>query len=167
MPTNLRGRSLLTLKDFSPDEIRYLLDLSRDYKNLKRAGIFPRRLANKNIALIFEKPSTRTRCAFVTACYDEGAHPEYLGKNDIQGKKESIPTPPRAGRISTASIPRLRPKWSRPARWSGSVWNGLTDTDHPTQRWPTSTTRSTWQREGKNCLLATAQQLATRSHRPR
>src|SRR4051794_22477885 len=92
MPINLTGRSFLTLKDFSPSEIRFLLDLSRDYKAMKRAGIYPKRLQNKNIALIFEKPSTRTRCAFTTACHDEGAHPEYLGKNDIQmGKKESIP----------------------------------------------------------------------------
>ena len=91
MPTNLSGRSFLTLKDYSEFEIRYLLDLSLEYKRLKRAGIYPKKLANKNVALIFEKASTRTRCAFTVACHDEGAHPEYLGKNDIQmGKEESI-----------------------------------------------------------------------------
>ena len=138
MPINLRGRSLLTLKDFSPDEIRYLLDLSHDYKRLKRAGIFPGRLKNKNIALIFEKPSTRTRCAFVSACYDEGAHPEYLGKNDIQmGKKESIADTARVlGRMFDGIEFRgFEQKVVEDlAKWSGvPVWNGLTDDDHPTQ----------------------------------
>jgi len=138
MPVNLHGRSLLTLKDFAPEEIRYLLDLAADYKRLKRAGVYPQRLKHKNIALIFEKPSTRTRCAFVTACYDEGAHPEYLGKNDIQmGKKESIPDTARVlGRMfdgiefrgfSQTVVEQL-------AQWAGvPVWNGLTDADHPTQ----------------------------------
>jgi ornithine carbamoyltransferase len=138
MPVNLRGRSLLTLKDFSQDEIRYLLDLARDYKNLKRAGVFPQRLKNKNIALIFEKPSTRTRCAFVVACTDEGAHPEYLGKNDIQmGKKESIADTARVlGRMFDGIEFRgfEQRVVEELARWSGvPVWNGLTDEDHPTQ----------------------------------
>ena len=138
MPINLRGRSLLTLKDFSPLEIRYLLDLSRDYKNLKRAGIYPKKLANKNIALIFEKSSTRTRCAFVVACVDEGAHPEYLGKNDIQmGKKESIPDTARVlGRMFDGIEFRGfdQKVVEDLAKWSGvPVWNGLTDDDHPTQ----------------------------------
>jgi len=138
MAINLTGRSLLTLKDFSQLEIRYLLDLSRDLKNLKRAGVFPKRLQNKNIALIFEKASTRTRCAFTVACVDEGAHPEYLGKNDIQmGKKESLADTARVlGRMfdgiefrgfDQAVVDGL-------AKWSGvPVWNGLTDADHPTQ----------------------------------
>lgn len=138
MPINLRGRSLLTLKDFSQAEIRYLLDLSRDLKNLKRAGVYPQRLKNKNIALIFEKPSTRTRCAFTVACIDEGAHPEYLGKNDIQmGKKESIPDTARVlGRMFDGIEFRGfdQKVVEGLAKWSGvPVWNGLTDDDHPTQ----------------------------------
>ncbi len=138
MPINLRGRSLLTLKDFSPTEIRYLLDLSKNLKDLKRAGVYPKRLANKNIALIFEKPSTRTRCAFTVACVDEGAHPEYLGKNDIQmGKKESIPDTARVlGRMFDGIEFRgfEQKVVEELAKWSGvPVWNGLTDDDHPTQ----------------------------------
>ncbi|HAR43963.1 MAG TPA: ornithine carbamoyltransferase [Bdellovibrionales bacterium] len=138
MPTNLKGRSFLTLKDYSPFEIRYLLDLSRDLKNLKRAGVYPKRLANKNIALIFEKASTRTRCAFTVACHDEGAHPEFLGKNDIQmGKKESIPDTARVlGRMFDGIEFRGFDQRvvEELAKWSGvPVWNGLTDEDHPTQ----------------------------------
>ncbi|OFZ82417.1 MAG: ornithine carbamoyltransferase [Bdellovibrionales bacterium RIFOXYD1_FULL_53_11] len=138
MPQNLTGRSFLTLKDFSPGEIRYLLDLSHQYKSLKRAGIFPKRLANKNVALIFEKPSTRTRCAFVTACHDEGAHPEYLGKGDIQmGKKESIADTARVlGRMFDGIQYRgFDQKLVEDlAKYAGvPVWNGLTDEDHPTQ----------------------------------
>ncbi|MCI8806467.1 MAG: ornithine carbamoyltransferase, partial [Clostridiales bacterium] len=91
MTVNLKGRSLLTLKDFSKEEIIYLIDLAEDLKNKKKNGIFEKNMLNKNIALIFEKPSTRTRCSFTVACIDEGAHPEYLGKNDIQlGHKESV-----------------------------------------------------------------------------
>ncbi len=138
MAFNLTGRSFLTLKDFSPEEIRYLLDLSLDYKKLKRAGIFPKRLQNKNVALIFEKASTRTRCAFVVACHDEGAHPEYLGKNDIQmGKKESIADTARVlGRMFDGIQYRgFEQKIVEDlAKYSGvPVWNGLTDDDHPTQ----------------------------------
>ncbi len=138
MPVNLRGRSLLTLRDFEPHEIRHLLDLSRDCKALKRSGIFPERLKHKNVALIFEKPSTRTRCAFVTACHDEGAHPEYLGKGDIQmGKKESLPDTARVlGRMFDGLEFRgfEQKVVEELARWSGvPVWNGLTDDDHPTQ----------------------------------
>jgi ornithine carbamoyltransferase len=138
MPVNLSGRSLLTLKDFSPAEIDYLLKMSADLKSAKRAGIYPRRLAHKNVALIFEKPSTRTRCAFTVACNDEGAHPEYLGKNDIQmGKKESIPDTARVlGRMFDGI--QFRGFDQRVveglAKFSGvPVWNGLTDEDHPTQ----------------------------------
>ncbi|MFW5737089.1 MAG: ornithine carbamoyltransferase, partial [Halanaerobium sp.] len=91
MAYNLKGRNLLTLKDFTKEEINYLLTLSEDLKAKKRAGIQGRMLEGKNIALIFEKPSTRTRCAFAVAAKDEGAMPEYLGKNDIQlGKKETV-----------------------------------------------------------------------------
>lgn len=138
MPVNLRGRSLITLRDFSPQEIRFLLDLSRDCRRLKRSGVYPQRLAHKNVALIFEKPSTRTRCAFVTACHDEGAHPEYLGKGDIQmGKKESLRDTARVlGRMFDGIEFRGFDQRvvEELARWSGvPVWNGLTDEDHPTQ----------------------------------
>lgn len=135
---NLKGRSLLTLKDFSKEEILYLIDLAAELKQKKQQGIYEKNLLNKNIALIFEKPSTRTRCAFVTASHDEGAHPEYLGKGDIQlGHKESVEDTARVlGRMfdgiefrgfSQKNVETL-------ARHSGvPVWNGLTDDDHPTQ----------------------------------
>ncbi len=88
---NLKGRNFITLKDYTPEEIQYLLDLSADLKAKKKQGMTGNSLKGKNIALIFEKPSTRTRCAFVVAAVDEGAHPEYLGKDDIQlGHKESV-----------------------------------------------------------------------------
>ena len=91
MASNLRGRHFLKLLDFTPAELRDLLTLSATLKANKRAGVRGRTLEGKNIALIFEKPSTRTRCAFTVACIDEGAHPEYLGKGDIQlGKKETV-----------------------------------------------------------------------------
>ena len=88
---DLRGRSFLTLKDFTSEEINYFLELAAKLKADKKKGITHNTLAGKNVALLFEKPSTRTRCAFTVACADEGAHPEYLGKGDIQlGKKESV-----------------------------------------------------------------------------
>ncbi len=91
MAVNLKGRSFLTLMDFTPDEIYYLLDLSADLKAKKRSGIRGTALQGKNVALIFEKSSTRTRCAFTVACIDEGAHPEFLNKNDIHlGAKEDV-----------------------------------------------------------------------------
>ena len=91
MGVNLKGRSFLTLKDYSAEEIEYLVDLAIDLKDKKKKGIFEKHLKNKNVALIFEKPSTRTRCSFTVGCIDEGAHPEYLGKNDIQlGHKETV-----------------------------------------------------------------------------
>jgi len=138
MAFNLKGRSFLKLLDFTPDEIRYLLDLSLELKTARRAGLRGRNLEGKCIALLFEKPSTRTRCAFVAACVDEGAHPEYLGKNDIQfGKKETTKDTARVlGRMfdgiqfrgfSHDTVEGL-------AKWSGvPVWNGLTDKFHPTQ----------------------------------
>ena len=138
MAFNLRHRHLLTLKNHTPDEINYLLNLSRDLKNKKRAGIKGSLLAGKNIALIFEKPSTRTRCAFTVAAIDEGGHPEYLGKNDIQlGHKEDVQDTARVlGRMfdgiefrgfSQKVVEGL-------AKFAGvPVWNGLTDEYHPTQ----------------------------------
>jgi len=135
---NLKGRSFLTLKDFTAEEIQYFLDLAADLKAKKKAGIFEKNMAGKNVALIFEKPSTRTRCAFTVACNDEGAFPEYLSKNDIQlGHKESVEDTARVlGRMfdgiefrgfSQETVEKL-------AKYSGvPVWNGLTDVDHPTQ----------------------------------
>ncbi len=138
MAINLKGRSLLTLLDFTKDEITYLVDLSLDLKAKKRAGIKGDLLEGKNIALIFEKPSTRTRCAFTVGCVDEGGHPEYLGKNDIHlGKKESVEDTARVlGRLfdgiefrgfSQDTVEKLSKNSGVP------VWNGLTDEYHPTQ----------------------------------
>lgn len=135
---NLYGRSFLTLKDFTPEEISYLLDLAADLKAKKKKGITGNSLKGKNIALIFEKPSTRTRCSFTIGCIDEGGHPEYLGREDIQlGHKESVEDTARVlGRMfdgiefrgfSQETVEKL-------AKYSGvPVWNGLTDTYHPTQ----------------------------------
>lgn len=135
---NLKGRSLLTLKDFSPEEIEYLIDLAADLKAKKKQGITGNSLKGKNIALIFEKPSTRTRCAFTIGCVDEGAHPEYLGKNDIQlGHKESVEDTARVlGRMFDGIEFRgfAQETVEKLAKYSGvPVWNGLTDADHPTQ----------------------------------
>ena len=135
---NLRGRSFLTLKEYSSEEIAYLLDLAIKLKEKKKKGILGDSLKGKNIALIFEKPSTRTRCAFTIGCIDEGGHPEYLGSEDIQlGHKESIEDTARVlGRMfdgiqfrgfSHENVEKL-------AKYSGvPVWNGLTDSYHPTQ----------------------------------
>ena len=135
---NLKGRNFLTLKDFTPDEIMYFIDLAADLKTKKKQGILGNSLKGKNIALIFEKPSTRTRCAFTVACNDEGGNPEYLGKNEIQlGHKESVEDTARVlGRMfdgiefrgfKHSTVEKL-------AEYSGvPVWNGLTDDYHPTQ----------------------------------
>ena len=91
MAVNLKGRSFLTLMDFSVAEVRYLLDLSRDLKTKKRQGVFNYLLKGKNIVLLFEKASTRTRCAFEVAALEEGAHVTFLDSNSSQmGKKESL-----------------------------------------------------------------------------
>ncbi|MCP4896050.1 MAG: ornithine carbamoyltransferase [bacterium] len=138
MAGNLRGRHFLKLLDFTSAEINDLLTLSATLKNNKRAGVRGHTLDGKSIALIFEKPSTRTRCAFTVACIDEGAHPEYLGKGDIQlGKKETVADTARVlGRMfdgiefrgfSHETVEIL-------AEYAGvPVWNGLTDEWHPTQ----------------------------------
>ncbi|MDD5582608.1 MAG: ornithine carbamoyltransferase [Candidatus Marinimicrobia bacterium] len=138
MPFNLRGRHLLTLKDYSPEEILFLLKLAEKLKADKLAGIFSENLKHKNIALIFEKASTRTRCAFVVAAVDEGAHAEFLGKNDIQlGKKESVADTARVlGRMFDGILFRgfSHSTVETLAEFAGvPVWNGLTDTYHPTQ----------------------------------
>lgn len=135
---NLKGRNFITLKDYTPEEIEYLLDLSADLKAKKKQGITGTSLKGKNIALIFEKPSTRTRCSFVVAAVDEGAHPEYLGKDDIQlGHKESVEDTARVlGRIFDGIEFRgFKHKTVEDlAKYAGvPVWNGLTDDDHPTQ----------------------------------
>ena len=138
MAVNLKGRSFLTLLDFSPSEIDYLLSLAADLKAKKRSGILGHSLDGKNIALIFEKSSTRTRCAFTVACNDEGAFPEYLNKNDIQlGAKEDIKDTARVlGRMFDGIEFRgfKQENVEALAKYSGvPVWNGLTDSDHPTQ----------------------------------
>lgn len=132
------GRSFLTLKDFSNEEIMLLLDLAKVLKEQKKNGTHQKYLENKNIALIFEKPSTRTRCAFAVACADCGAHSEYLGKSEIQlGHKESIKDTARVlGRMFDGIEFRgsLHKHVEVLAQYSGvPVWNGLTNSDHPTQ----------------------------------
>jgi len=138
MSVNLKGRSFLTLLDFTPGEITYLLDLSADLKAKKRAGVKGTALAGKNVALLFEKASTRTRCAFTVACVDEGGHPEFLGKNDIHlGGKEDVKDTARVlGRMFDGIEFRgfKQSMAEELAQWSGvPVWNGLTDAEHPTQ----------------------------------
>lgn len=136
MPINLRGRHLLTLKDFTPEEIRYLLDLSKDLKNKKRAGIKGDLLERKNICLLFDKTSTRTRCAFEVAAFDEGASVTFL-TNSQMGKKESIEDTARVlGRFYDGIEFRgfEQKTVEELAKYSGvPVWNGLTDMYHPTQ----------------------------------
>jgi ornithine carbamoyltransferase len=138
MPFNLKGRHFLTLKDFSHQEIEFLINLSITLKKNKYSGLKGKNLEGKNIALIFEKASTRTRCAFVVACADEGAHAEYLGKNDIQlGKKETVKDTARVlGRMFDGIQFRgfKHEAVVELARYAGvPVWNGLTDKYHPTQ----------------------------------
>ena len=135
---NLKGRSFLTLKDFTPEEIEYLVDLAGQLKARKKKGVTGSSLKGKNVALIFEKPSTRTRCAFTIGCVDEGGHPEYLGKDDIQlGHKESVEDTARVlGRMFDGIEFRgfKHETVEKLAEYSGvPVWNGLTDDYHPTQ----------------------------------
>ena len=136
MPVNLKGRSLLTLKDFTPDEIRYLLNLAADLKAKKRAGIPGDLLAGKNIVLLFEKTSTRTRCAFEVAALDEGAHVTFLS-NSQMGKKESLEDTAKVlGRFYDGIEFRgfKQETVELLAKHAGvPVWNGLTDLYHPTQ----------------------------------
>ena len=133
-----QGRSLLSTRDYTKDELMYLIGFAEHLKDLKKRGVEHRYLAGKNIALLFEKTSTRTRAAFTTACIDLGAHPEYLGKNDIQlGKKETVrDTALVLGSMfdgiefrgfAQSDVEELADKAGVP------VWNGLTDMWHPTQ----------------------------------
>lgn len=138
MAFNLRNRNFLKLLDFTPKEIQYMLDLARDLKRAKYAGTEQPTLKGKNIALIFEKTSTRTRCAFEVAAYDQGAHVTYLGPSGSQiGVKESMKDTARVlGRMfdgieyrgfDQATVEEL-------AKYAGvPVWNGLTNEFHPTQ----------------------------------
>lgn len=138
MAFNLRNRSFLKLLDFTPQEIKFLLDLSKDLKAAKYAGIEQQRLQGKNIALIFEKSSTRTRCAFEVASLDQGAHVTYLGPSGSQiGHKESMKDTARVlGRMYDGIEYRGfgQTVVEELGKYSGvPVWNGLTDEFHPTQ----------------------------------
>jgi len=138
MPVNLRARSVLDLDDFTPQEIRFLLRLSADLKAAKLAGTEQPRLKGKNIALIFEKDSTRTRTGFEVAAYDQGAHVTYLGPTGSQiGHKESMKDTARVlGRVYDAIEYRgFGQKIAEElAAYAGvPVYNGLTDESHPTQ----------------------------------
>src|SRR5690348_10518650 len=138
MSFNLRNRSLLTVQEYTPREFRYLLDLARDLKRARYAGTEQQHLKGKEICLIFEKTSTRTRCAFEVACYDQGAHVTYLDPTGSQiGHRESFKDTARVlGRMydaieyrgsSQAGVEQL-------AEYAGvPVYNGLTDEYHPTQ----------------------------------
>ena len=138
MAYNLRNRSFLKLLDFSPKEIQYLLDLAADLKKAKYTGTEQPTLKGKNIALIFEKTSTRTRCAFETAAYDQGAHVTYLGPTGSQiGVKESMKDTARVlGRMYDGIEYRgfAQKTVEELAEYAGvPVWNGLTNEFHPTQ----------------------------------
>ena len=138
MAVNLKGRSFLTLMDFTPEEIRYMLDLARDLKAKKRAGIRTEALRGKNIVLLFEKTSTRTRCSFEVACHDEGGHVTFLdAKSSQMGTKESLEDTAKVlGRFFDGIEYRgyEQSVVEDLAKYSGvPVWNGLTDVDHPTQ----------------------------------
>ncbi|PXV90245.1 ornithine carbamoyltransferase [Lachnotalea glycerini] len=135
---NLKGRHFLTLKDFTPDEIEYLINLSADLKEKKQMGILPKQYPGKSIALIFEKTSTRTRCAFEVAAHDLGLGTTYLDPSGSQiGKKESIADTARVlGRMYDGIEYRGfgQEIVEEIAKYAGvPVWNGLTNEDHPTQ----------------------------------
>ena len=142
MAFNLRNRNFVKLLDFTPQEIKFLLKLSADLKAAKYGGYEVQRLIGKNIALIFEKASTRTRTAFEVAAYDQGAHVTYLGPSGSHiGYKETMKDTARVlGRsydgieyrgFAQESVETL-------AEYAGvPVWNGLTDMWHPRRSWPT------------------------------
>lgn len=138
MAFNLKNRSFLKLLDFSPEEIKFLLKLSADLKSAKYAGIEQQMLKGKNIVLLFEKDSTRTRCAFEVAALDQGAHVTYLGPSGSQmGKKESMKDTARVlGRMYDGIEYRGYSQMivETLAAYAGvPVWNGLTTEFHPTQ----------------------------------
>jgi ornithine carbamoyltransferase len=136
--TDLRGRHLMRLADFSPEEITYLLDLAAELKAAKREGREEQKLVGKEIALIFEKDSTRTRCAFEVAAYDQGANVTFIGPSGSHmGHKETVKDTARVlGRMYDAIEYRgfAQDTAEELARWAGvPVYNGLTDEWHPTQ----------------------------------
>ncbi|MBP5401691.1 MAG: ornithine carbamoyltransferase [Treponema sp.] len=137
MKINLKGRNFLTLKDFTPEEITYLLDLAQDFKNKKKKHVKVDKHRGKNIALIFEKTSTRTRCSFEVAAHDLGIMTTYLAEGSQIGKKESIADTARVlGRMYDGIEYRgFEQKIVEDlAKYSGvPVWNGLTNEYHPTQ----------------------------------
>ena len=135
---DLRGRHLMKLADFSPEEITYLLDLAAELKAAKREGREEQRLVGREIALIFEKDSTRTRCAFEVAAYDQGANVTFIGPSGSHmGHKETVKDTARVlGRMYDAIEYRgfAQDTAEELARWAGvPVYNGLTDEWHPTQ----------------------------------
>jgi ornithine carbamoyltransferase len=138
MEMDLKGRSLLTLSDLSDDEVMWLLDFALRLKHDKHAGVCGQRLAGRHIALVFEKMSTRTRCAAAVAAADEGGRSEYLAATEIHlGKKESVADTARVlGRMFDGILFRgyRQETVELLAEFSGvPVWNGLTDLSHPTQ----------------------------------
>jgi ornithine carbamoyltransferase len=138
MAVNLHGKSLLTLLDYEPEQVRYLLDISHTVKAQRRSGQIHSRFSGKTLAMLFEKRSTRTRCAFETAFGEEGGHPVFLSSDDIQlGAKESIEDTARVlGRMFDAIMFRgfKQETVELLAEYSGvPVYNGLTDMFHPTQ----------------------------------
>ncbi len=135
---NLKGRSFLKLLDYTPEEISYLIDLAKEYKNKKRNGVLHDEFKGKNVALIFEKTSTRTRCSFEVAAADLGMHPVYLDPSGSQiGNKESIADTARVlGRMFDGIEYRGfgQEIVEDLAKYAGvPVWNGLTNEFHPTQ----------------------------------
>ncbi|ASY65787.1 Ornithine carbamoyltransferase (plasmid) [Sinorhizobium sojae CCBAU 05684] len=137
MPINIRGRSVLTLEEFTPDELRFLLRLAADLKTEKRSGKEIPRLSRKHIALIFEKESTRTRTGFEVAAHDQGAHVTYWGPSGSHlGHRESIRDTARVlGRLYDAIEYRGRSQGTvdeLAAHAGVPVYNGLTDESHPT-----------------------------------
>jgi ornithine carbamoyltransferase len=135
---DLRGKHLLKLADFSPEEITYLIELAAELKAAKKEGREEQKLAGKEIALIFEKDSTRTRCAFEVAAYDQGAHVTFIGPSGSHmGHKETVKDTARVlGRMYDAIEYRGfgQDTAEELARWSGvPIYNGLTDEWHPTQ----------------------------------
>src|SRR5690606_3768361 len=138
MPINVRNRSLTKLLDWQPAEIQFLLDLAKSLKAAKYGGYEQPKLTGKNIALIFEKASTRTRTSFEVAAYDQGAHVTYLGPSGSQiGQKESMKDTARVlGRLYDGIEYRgfAQETVETLAEYAGvPVWNGLTDEFHPTQ----------------------------------
>jgi len=135
---DFKGRSLLSMRDLTPDEIVGMIELSRTLKLKKKKGVFDKNLADKNVAVLFEKPSTRTRCSFAVACADEGAHAEYLGRGDIHlGLKEDLrDTAGVLGRMfDLIGFRGFLQSTVEALKYYGGipVINGLTDDEHPTQ----------------------------------